>query len=606
MSRALLLLPSALLALTACRAATPPSADDLAARGRDVAEPALLPIGQVQGRGPRSPLEGRQVTVQGVVVGSFAQGLGGVFVQSERDDGDPATSDGLFVEIPPKAEPALHFGERVRVSGTVAEVGDGAATLTTLRDAVVREIGQGDPSQLEVRLREPPAAAADWERYEGMRLRLDAPLTVSGNNNLGRYGEVIASFGGRLYTPTELAAPGPQAAAIAADNARRRLLLDDDRQSKDPRNLWFLPAPLSDAAPLRAGSQLDDVVGVLDQRRGDYRLQLGEVLRVRQAPRPSAPTVPGELRIGSANLLNLFNGDGAGGGFPTERGAETAEQYQEQRRKLVANLQALAPDVIGLNEVENDGNGPESSLAQFVAALNAAGPARDWRAVPVPAKPGNDAIRVAMVYRASRVRAVGTAALLRGGPFEGRSRVPLMQAFRAGKGPVFVVAAVHLKSKGCGRDEDAARGNEADQHDGQGCWNPVRVDSVQRLAAWLASDPVHAGADAPTVVVGDFNSYAMEDPMRTIRGAGWQDAFALRKPDGERPYSFVFDGQSGRLDHALVNPAMAARLRGAVEWHANCDESDALNYETQRDGDPYRASDHDPLLLGLDLARPAR
>ena len=599
LNRSLLLVPLSCLMLTACRAA-PPSADDLAARGRDVPEPGLVSIAEVQGRGARSPLEGRQVTIQGVVVGSFAQGLGGVFVQSERDDGDPATSEGLFVEWSPQAEPALRFGERVRVSGTVVELGDGAATLTTLKDAVARELGQRDPALLETTLRQAPEDAADWERYEGMRLRIDAPLTVSGNNNLTRYGEVVASFDGRLYSPTELAAPGPQAAAIAQDNARRKLLLDDNRLSRDPRNLWFLAEPLDDKSPLRAGSQLDEVVGVLDQRRGDYRLQLGDKLRVRQAPRPAAPRVDGDVRIASANLLNLFNGDGAGGGYPTERGAETNEQYLEQRRKLVANLQALNPDIVGLNEVENDGNGPESSLAQFVVALNAAGPARDWKAVPVSAKPGNDGIRVAMIYRSTRVKPVGAAALLRGGPFEGRSRVPMAQAFRAGQGPVFVLAAVHLKSKGCGKDEDAARGADADQRDGQGCWTPVRVDSVQRIAQWLASDPVKAGASAPTLIVGDFNAYAMEDPMRAIRGAGWQDAFAL-KPTGERPYSFVFDGQAGRLDHALVNAAMAARLRGAVEWHSNADESDALNYETQRDGDPYRASDHDPLMVGIDL-----
>ena len=209
-----------------------------------------------------------------------------------------------------------------------------------------------------------------------------------------------------------------------------------------------------------------------------------------------------------------------------------------------------------------------------------------------------------MIYRSSRVRPVGAAALLRGGPFEGRSRVPMAQAFRAGKGPAFVVTAVHLKSKGCGRDEDAARGADADQRDGQGCWNPVRVDSVQRIQRWLATDPTRSGPDAPAAILGDFNAYAMEDPIRLLRDAGWQDAFGTR--GSERPYSFVFDGQAGRLDHALLNPAMAARLRGAVEWHANADETDALSYQDQRDGDPYRASDHDPLLLGLDLARPAR
>ena len=147
--------------------------------------------------------------MQGVVVGSFAQGLGGVFLQSERDDGDPATAEGLFLERSPKDEPALRFGERLRVSGTVSEFGDGRATLTGLRDISVRVLGERDPAQMELRLTGAPDGAAGWERYEGMRLRITVPLTVSGNHNLTRQGELIASFDGRLVQPTVLAAPGP-------------------------------------------------------------------------------------------------------------------------------------------------------------------------------------------------------------------------------------------------------------------------------------------------------------------------------------------------------------------------------------------------------------
>jgi predicted extracellular nuclease len=342
------------------------------------------------------------------------------------------------------------------------------------------------------------------------------------------------------------------------------------------------------------------VVGVLDQRRGKYRLQLSDKLDVRQAARPPAPTVPGDLRIASLNLLNLFNGDGRGDGFPTERGAETFEQYQRQQAKLVAVVQALAPDVAALMEVENDGSGPDSTLAQFVAALNAAGPARDYRAIDSGERLGSDAIRVAMIYRSQSVAPQGRSASLAGGPFAGRSRVPLAQAFRAGRGPVFVIAANHFKSKGCGRDDDQAQGREADQQDGQGCWNPVRVASAQRLQSWLSSDPTHSASELG-LIIGDLNSYALEDPLRLLREAGWQDAFALAKV--ERPYSFVFDGRAGRLDHALLSAPLAARLRGAVEWHNNSDEADFLDYQQDREGDPWRASDHDPVLLGFDLTR---
>ena len=592
-------LPAVLLLLLAgCRATAPAPApiatEGGGAAGRDVAEPALVAIGELQGSSTRSPLLDRQVSVQGVVVGDFTLGLQGVFVQSERDDGNPATAEGLFVQRDAAATPRLRVGDRVRVAGTVAEQGGASASLTALRDATVRVLGRGTVAPTV--LHGAPSEVAEWERYEGMLLSISAPLTVSGNDGLAGYGEIVASFGGRLFQSTELAAPGPAADALAADNQRRRLLLDDARTNKDPRELWFLAQGLDDRHPLRAGSVLHGVSGVLDQRRGDYRLQLVEKLEATQAPRPPAPSVAGDLRIGSLNLLNLFNGDGRGGGFPTERGAETRAQYQRQQQKLVAVVQALAPDIAALMEVENDGSDAESTLGQFVAALNAAGPARDYHAVDTGRGPGTDSIRVAMIYRASRVTALGRPAFLAGGPFEGRSRVPMAQAFRAGGGPAFVVAANHFKSKGCGRDADKAQGEDADH--GQGCWNEVRVDSARRLLAWLKDDPTRSRAGLH-LIVGDLNAYAQEDPLALMRSAGWLDAFA----GSDRPYSFVFDGKAGRLDHAMLDAGMAAHLRSAVEWHNNSDEAPAFDYHLDQEGDPYRASDHDPVLLGFDLRR---
>lgn len=591
----------AAFSLSACQAATDPAASDAAdgAAGRDVPMPGLVTVGEVQGRGASSPLRDKQVTVKGVVVGNFSKGLQGVFVQSERDDGDPLTAEGIFIEHGSNAEPMLRTGDRVRVAGRVAELGDEGATLTALREAVVEVIGRG---QVEpVVISDAPASADDWERYEGMQLRIAAPLTVTGNGGLASYGEIAASFGGRLFQPTELARPGAPAQALREDNARRLLLLDDNRTSKDPRNLWFLPQALDDAHPLRVGSVLRGVAGVLDQRRGQYRLQLTDKLDITQAPRPGVPEVTGDLRIASLNLLNLFNGDGRGGGFPTERGAETAEQYDQQQRKLVAVVQALRPDIAALMEVENDGIGQESSLAQLVVALNATGPLRDYRLVDAGGRPGDDGIRVAMIYRSGSVRLQGRAALLRGGPFAGLSRVPMAQAFRAGRGPVFVVTANHFKSKGCGRDDKQASGAQADQRDGQSCWNPARVESARLLNAWLATDPTRSGSKLG-LLVGDLNSHAQEDPLQLLRKAGWRDAFTGTR--GELRYSFNFDNQSGRLDHALLTPALATHLRGAVDWHSNADEAPQFGYESDQDGDPYRASDHDPMLLGFDLARP--
>ena len=587
MRRCLLIASSLLLA--GCE--TPP---------QDAAAPpssaGLQAIGQVQGSGPRSPLEGRQVTVEGIVVANFSKNLGGVFVQSEAGDGDETTAEGLFVPRQADAEPRLRTGDRVRLTGTVVEQGEGEQTLTALDAASVEVIGRGQATPRA--LAQAPATAAGWESLEGELLSITAPLTVTGNDGLARYGELFTSFGGRLYSPTEVAAPGAEAQAVAAENARLSLRLDDARSGQDPKNLWFIPGDWNDAAPLRTGSVITGVQGVLDQRFGSHRLQLTEEIGgIEQAPRPAAPTVPGDRRIAGFNVLNLFNGDGQGGGFPTDRGAATPADHARQVAKLVAAVQALDPDLAALMELENDGFGPESSLAQFVDALNAAGPHADWRFVDAGDGPGSNAIRVGIIYRSSRFEAVGKPATLAEGPFERASRAPLAQAFRAGRGPVFVVVANHFKSKGgC----DGATGGDADSGDGQACFNATRVESARRLNEWLATDPTGASPEG-ALVIGDLNAHAQEDPLRLMYSRGWQDAFALAK--AERPYSFVWAGHSARLDHALLDAGLAGRLRGAAEWHANADESDRFDYRRDRDNDPWRASDHDPMLLGLDLAR---
>ena len=562
---------------------------------------ARTTIAAIQGRGPRSPLEGRPVEIDAVVV-QVAGGLGGVFVGSLAPDDDPRTAEGLFVPRPRDAEPRLRQGDRVRLAGVVRELGDddaGDATLTALEPTAITPVGHADVP--ETRLVAPPPHG--WESLEGMRVVVEAPLTVTGVDALARHGELALAFDGRLFAPTELAPPGPQAEAIAADNARRLLRVDDARTRPDPDDLWFLPAH-DDTAPLRVGSTIARVVGVVDQRFGRHRLQLVEALGgIGQAPRPAPPTVAGDRRIAGFNLLNLFNGDGAGGGFPTERGAEDFARYERQQAKLVAIVQGLQPDLAALMELENDGFGPRSSIAQFVDALNAAGPHRDWRFVDAGDGPGVDGIRVGMIYRASRFTPVGAPATRIDGPFAERSRAPLAQAFRAcdGRacGPVFVVAANHFKSKGCGRDVADA---DADRGDGQACFNAVRVESARRLHEWLAGDPTGT-APAGTLVIGDLNAHAQEDPLRWLAAHGWRDAFAIA---GEpRPYSYVFAAQSARLDHALVDAGLAARVRGAAHWHANADESEAFDYRRDGDGDPWRASDHDPMLVGFDLTRPA-
>jgi predicted extracellular nuclease len=443
------------------------------------------------------------------------------------------------------------------------------------------------------------AAPADWTPLAGQRVRIAAPLTVTDTYPLAERGQLLVAFDGRALQPTEVAAPGAPAAVVAAANARRRLVLDDGLEAMpaDPAN----PLPALPGAPhLRSGSVLTGVEGTVVVDAHGPRLVLAKA-EAAPAPRPAPPQVAGALRLGSFNVLNLFNGDGAGGGFPTPRGAKTAAEYARQQAKLVASVQALAPDAAALMEVENDGYGPASALADFVEALDAAGPARDYAFVDAKQGPGTDAIRVALIYRTSKLRPVGAAAALSGGPFDTRTRPPLAQAFvpvAHPDAPPLVLVAVHLKSKGCGRDADAATGADADQRDGQSCWNAMRVDAARRIDAWLRGDPTRSQADR-IVLLGDFNAYSQEDPLRLLREAGWVDPFA---DDAAPDYSFVFGGASGRLDHVLLSPAAAPALRGAAHWHNNADEPAAARAEAGTDASAYGASDHDPLVIGGDWA----
>jgi predicted extracellular nuclease len=595
------------LLLAACDAMT--SDGGVGSRGDE--GPATL--GALQGSGLRSPYEGREVAVHGVVTGNFVSGLDGFFLQdgAGADDGDPETSDAVFVQWTRERTPKVRRGDRVRVSGKVVELGEGDDSVTAIAADSLQVLGRGGVNVTTITAA--PSEAAAWERHEAMWLRIGAPLTVSGTGGLLRFGEIEASFDGRLFQPTERHPPGAQARALAADNLRRLLVLDDNRRGENPDKLWFLPDGLSLTAPLRAGSVLNEVEGVLHRAHGRWRLQLTrELSAIEQAPRPPPPSPPAGLRVASVNLENYFNGNGRGGGFPTPRGAPTLKDFQRQTAKTVALLVALQPDLLAGSELENDGHDARSAEASLLSALNAAlGEQGDYRGVVVgEGGSGDDQIRVALFYRESVLRPLGPSVSLTTAPFAaGGSRAPLAQAFEpVAGGPAFIAVANHFKSKGsCPPAEQAVAPGDRDQGDFQVCWNATRVESARRLHEWLQTDPTGSGATR-MLLLGDFNTYAQEDPLRLLRDLGWRDAFEVT--GAKDVYSFNFAGQAGRLDHVLLSQALVPALSGAVVWHTNADEPEAFSYRnSQRQTDwysaaPVRTSDHDPLLIGLDFSRP--
>ncbi|MBG7087409.1 SpnA family nuclease [Pseudomonas aeruginosa] len=578
-------------------------------------EAGLRPIHEVQGAGAESPLVNQRVAIEGVVVGDFqnASELKGFYVQQEDAtvDGDPATSEGIFVYDGGNGSD-VKLGDRVRGTGQVREF-NGLTELVGPLQASVLASGVALPTPAGISL---PLASADaLERYEGMRVQLRQTLTVNEVYNLGRYGEVLLSSGGRQMTPTNVVAPGEQAKAMQARNDLDRILLDDGRSGQNPDPIRY-PAPeLSAYNSLRVGDRTSAIDGVLDYSAGSYRIQPLQTPTFEAAnPRPAQPAVEGRLRVASFNVLNYFNGDGKGGGFPTSRGANTAEEFQRQKAKIVAAILASKADIVGLMEIENDGYGEFSAIADLVNGLNASLPQGQRYAFVNPnrAKLGSDEIAVGLIYRGDKVRTYRSAAVLDSSvnpEFDDtRNRPTLAQTFQEiNGGERLTIAVNHLKSKGSACDGDPDTG------DGQGNCNLTRARAAQALVDWLAGDPT--GAKEPDrLIIGDLNSYAKEDPVNVIRSAGYTDLVA-RQAGAGKGYSYVFSGQSGYLDHALANASLARQVRGAVEWHINADEPRVLDYnvefKTPRQQDslynaePYRASDHDPVVIGIDLRRVA-
>jgi hypothetical protein len=286
-----------------------------------------------------------------------------------------------------------------------------------------------------------------------------------------------------------------------------------------------------------------------------------------------------------------------------------------QRDKLVAALAGLDADVVGLIEIENPRTGePDHALDDLVAGLNAELGAGTYAAIETGTL-GGDAIKLAIIYKPEKVTPVGQTAFIDSGAFAHRNRVPLAQAFEA-NGDRFVVVVNHLKSKGspCAdgsvNDPDDVFPDDPDLGDGQANCNLTRLIAANALIDWLATDPTQAGT-THVLVTGDLNAYAMEDPIRAFKDAGYLNLLEMLGTD---EYSFVFDGQWGALDYALASPSIAAKVVSAIEWHINADEPPVLDYTmsfkspNQHDilysPDAYRSSDHDPIVLGLNMIAP--
>ncbi|WP_368164080.1 ExeM/NucH family extracellular endonuclease [Aeromonas sp. R6-2] len=633
----------------------------------------LTPIPAIQGSGTTSPLvpagkfEADGVTATRGVVTQVVGGLyKGFFLQDAQGDGDPATSDGIFVYTT-KSDPAIGVGAEVCVSGKVREYfnqtqlsADQWAVSPTPATPIAATPLVAEPGE---------TLASLLERHEGMRVRLmpESNLVVTRNFGFdydGKRNNLALAYGAPLIKSTQkFPAMSQEASDWQARNLANQLVVETDAKAPDGVLPWY-PAFHPETGYLRVGDKLSGLEGALGFSYNLFRLVADNTITPDQVDhtgwdRVETPELAqaGDLRVASFNVLNFFTTVVGGDANPTgsNRGALTLPEFELQRAKIVNAITRLNADVVGLMEIENNGYGPNSAIANLVDALNAGLPGEQhYRFVSSPdGQPiGSDAITVGLLYRPARVSLSGGAELIEmpqqvadAVDASGKTvsikqgmRESLLQRFTSPKGDVPLTLVVnHLKSKGSACFEDYPDYASADPLDQQGHCNALRVSAARVLGERLK------GESGDLLLIGDMNAYGMEDPIRALTDydpantprpivtashtlLGGNDYQVQGEPisqgaglvnlntrfHGSDTFSYSYEGELGNLDHALANASLATKVTGVEDWHINSTESNLFEYGVKYSGklaksdNPFSASDHDPLLIAITYPEPPR
>lgn len=595
----------------------------------------------IQGRGHVSPYAGKLLCNTPGIVTQLASN--GFTMQDGDGDGDPGTSDGIFVFT--GSAPTVSVGQQVLVKGTIVEFRSGSANLTlteiggsptvtpaaglftntTITPVVVGIGGRVPPNEwidrdttgsVEVAAQTTYTPDTDgidfWESLEGMVVTMNGARAVGPSNSFGEVWMV-----------------GDGGARATGVNARGGITLIDHGSYVDfnPErivvDLGFLPGV---PPTLNVGDTLSPVTGVLTFAFGTFRINPSVQPAVAATgPARTTSTVAGgieRLRIASYNVENLDTNDGdTCDGAPDRDVADG--RFTREAQQIVGALGS--PDVLGIEELQDNSGcandatvSASATLAMLADAIAAAGgPRYSWVVIdPVNnadgGAPGAN-IRQAILYNAAVVAHVpgtagagdATTATALSKDAQGRLQLtlspgriqPASTAWRNSRKPLaatfdfngrrLLVIVNHFNSKG--GDEPLFGRFQPPLEDSE----PQRVAQAQVEHDFIAQ-ALSLVPDARIVTLGDFNDFEFSQSMRTLTGAATGTpilvdlATALLPP--EERYSYVFEGNSQELDHIFVTPALLADAQFQAV-HVNAEYADQV-------------SDHDPIIASLRILPP--
>lgn len=336
----------------------------------------------------------------------------------------------------------------------------------------------------------------------------------------------------------------------------------------------------------RTGQQTTNLTGTVSVSNGTYTIIpkiAPSFVGNERTNHPREVTAPHNLKIASFNLNfyianpSLWNPD---------YGAANLNEFTRQRTKILAALKAINADIYALCEV---GEG-KTAVQDIVKGLNDIAGTNRYAYTDNGDTKESTYTKNVFVYNTDKVepykevRTIGSYLKLR----------HIAQAFNLKENQErLIISLNHFKSKSSGS------GTDADQYDGQGKSNNQRQAEARTLVNEL-NTLTNYYEDPDILILGDLNAYSQEDPIQILTNASLVN---LLKRFSPQDYSYVYNGTTGYLDHSIASASMNQQVIDATPWHINADEQSKFGYKNTANysPDPYRCSDHDPVITTLML-----
>ena len=573
-------------------------------------------IGEVQGESHESPLVGKEVVINNVVVTKTDKT--GFYVQDKVSDNNPKTSDAVYVSSAEKVE----SGDLLKVQGTVKEgymeeysvrpgqtfkKPAGSLTVTQIINATITKLGKADlPKALNISEKmpkdivdntptkyNPETEALDyWESLEGMRVEVTKPKVTG------------PQYKGDIYVlPGDY--KGQKLNNIGGVNLRPGV-----------QNTEVLPITVGNSFVAKAKDYFNEnITGVVTYKNKTYKIDpidpnaLKGLLQDGGLKREVSKIYPSEdkLTIASYNIENFSANNKGHDETPEEKVDKIANSFiKEVHSPDIITLIEVQDNNGGVNDGTVDGVKSGEKLAQRIKSLG--GPDYKYTEIaPVDGKDGGKPganIRVAYLYNPKRVTLIGKekggseeAARFVNGHLEKnparidptsvhfeKVRKSLAAEFEF-KGERIVVIANHLKSK---LGDDAIYGSNQPSVENT---KAKRIEEAKILNAFI-KEGLRQNPNLKFVLTGDFNDFEFSDSVKTIVGNELVNLMAEHE-QGDR-YSYFYRGSNQSLDNVLISKNIKDKVVfSPVHINASFMEEHG------------RASDHDPVVVQIDFSKPA-